>query len=308
MKNLKLGLIIQGPIISTGRTGKSANISFNEIKAEHIVNFDCIDNIVKIFNNYRSVFDYIVCITWEDQDSSLIRKLRNVIPSQCLVIVKDTTTEIEPKGNLIPANNKYRQFLSIYEGSKILSELGCDYIAKIRSDQYFDLKLLMNDAIGKLEDEKRNVILVPWINIKNSHSVFEVPDHYFVARASDMLAFSREYLKLPEITEFIHTDIFYKWTLRSYCESSIVRSYIFMFKSLGNNFLIGFFINSKVSKGFFVPLDTKILQSIFWRGEKFSINDSSFSDSEVDYGKVQRTGLALILIKLVEKLKIRNSD
>jgi hypothetical protein len=303
MKKLKKGLVIQGPIISTGRTGKTASIVFGKVKEDHIVNFNCIDNIVKIFNNYQSVFDHIVCVSWENQDPLLINELRNFIPSECLLVIKDTTKKFDPKGSVIPGNNKYRQFLSIYEGSKVLSELGCSYIAKVRSDQYFDLKLLMDDAIYKLEDEKRSVILVPWMNIKDNYSVFEVPDFYFVARVDDMLAFSREYLDLPEITAHIHTDIFYKWTLRSYCKVSMVRLYVSFFSILGNNTLMSVFINNKFSKSFFVPLDKKILSNIFWRGEKMPFDDFSFSELEVDYAKVSRTDLGFVFKKIIKKLR-----
>jgi hypothetical protein len=302
MKKLKRGLIIQGPIISIGRTGKTASITFSQVKKEHIVKFNCIDNIVKIFNTYQSVFDHIVCVSWEGQDPSLIEKLKDLIPDGCLLIIKDTTKKINPKGKVIPGNNKYRQFLSIYEGSKVLSELGCSYIAKIRSDQYFDLELLMNDAVYKLENEKRSVVLVPWANIKNSFSVFEIPDHYFVARAGEMLAFSKEYLDLPEITAHIHTDIFYKWRLRSYCNISLVKSYIYFFGRFGNNTLMSLFINNKVSKGFFIPLDGKILKNFFWRGERLIIDDYFFSDLEIDYAKVNRTNLGFVSEKIIRKL------
>jgi len=301
MKNLKKGLIIQGPIISTGRTGKTAHISFKDVKKEHVVDFNCIENIAKIFNDYQYLFAHIVCITWEDQDPSIINELRNLIPDECLIIIKDTTKKIDSKGSIISGNNKYRQFLSIYEGSKVLSKLGCEYIAKIRSDQFLDLDLLMNDAIAKLVNEKRNVVLVPWISLENSYSIFEIPDHYFVAKTNDMLNFSEEYLSLPEITDHIHTDIFYKWSMRSYCKNPLIRLYISGFKRFGNNSFIRILINSKFSKGFFIPLNPKILQSIFWRGEIFSIDDYFLANKEVDYNKINAKSLKSILKKVYKK-------
>jgi len=302
MRDLKKGLIIQGPIVSTGRTGKTANISFKDVRDEHIVNFNCIENIAKIFNNYQYLFDHIVCITWEDQEVSLINELKGLIPDECLIIIKDTTKRINPIGSVIPANNKYRQFLSIYEGSKVLSKLGCDYIAKVRSDQFLDLDLLMSDAVTKLENEQRNVVLVPWINIKNSHSVFKIPDLYFVARTNDMLSLSKEYLSLPEITEHVHTDIFYKWSMRFYCNSSLIRNYIKIFERFGNNSLMRILINRKFSKGFFIPLDPRIIQSIIWRGEVFDTSDFLLSNKEIDYNKVNATGLNFVFKRVFNKI------
>jgi len=303
MKHLKKGLIIQGPIISTGRTGKTANITFKDVKEEHVVDFNCIENIAKIFNDYQYLFDHIVCITWENQELSIINELRSLIPDECLIIIKDTTERIDPRGSVIPGNNKYRQFLSIYEGSKILSQLGCKYIAKVRSDQFLDLDLLMNDAVTKLANEKRNVILVPWISIKNSYSIFEIPDHYFVARTNDMLGFSEEYLSLPEITDHIHTDVFYKWSMRSYCNSSLIRFYITVFNRFGNNSFMRILINPKFSKGFFIPLNPKILQSIFWRGESWDINNFLLSNKEIDYSEINATGLRFVLKKIYNKIR-----
>lgn len=162
------------------------------------------------------------------------------------------------------------------------------------------MELLINDSVFKLENEKRNVILVPWVDIKR---VFDVPDFYFAAKVDDMLNFSRKYLDLPEITDYIHTDIFYKWTLGSYCKISIIRIYLSFFSILGNNTLASVFINNKFSKGFFVPLDKKILQNIFWRGEKLQLNSNSFSDGEVDYSKVGRTTLGFVLKKIIKKIR-----
>jgi hypothetical protein len=99
VSELKKGLIIQGPIISTGRTGKTANIVFRKVKEEHITNFNCIDNVTKIFNNYQSVFDHIIFVSWENQESSLINELKKNIPSECLVIIKDTTKSFDSKGS-----------------------------------------------------------------------------------------------------------------------------------------------------------------------------------------------------------------
>jgi hypothetical protein len=87
MNDFKKGLVIQGPIMSKGRTGETAHIIFSQVKEKDVVDFNCINNIVKIFNDYKLVFDYIVCVSWEDQDPLLILELKKLIPNDCLLLI-----------------------------------------------------------------------------------------------------------------------------------------------------------------------------------------------------------------------------
>lgn len=302
---MKKGLIIQGPIISKGRTGKTANITFSKVSESDIVDYNCTENIIKIFDKYGSVFDYIVVVTWENQDEAILSHLKSLLPKDSLLLIEDTTKPIKAKGKLIPGNNKYRQFLSIYEGSKFLSDLGCDYIFKIRSDQFLDLKLLVSDSLEKLKYEHRNIVLVPWINTKNSYSVLLIPDHYFAAKSKDMLSFTQEYLVNPEILDHVHTDIFFKWSLRSLSHFPLIRTYIRITSRFGNNIFLHPLINPWLSRGFFKPLDKNILNSLYWRGEKFQSDFiSNLSDNEIIYTRSKTTKLTTILKKTYSKFFI----
>lgn len=299
---LKKGLIIQGPLLSTGRTGKTANIPFFEVTEDDITEYNCICNIVEIFNTYKMLFDDIICVTWDDQEPKLINELKNKIPEGSLHIIKDSTEKISPKGSLIPGNNKYRQFLSIYEGSKVLSNLDCDLIVKIRSDQFLDLDFLLRDVINKLDKEERSLVLTPWANIQNSYSILEVPDHYFAAKTQDMLEFSKEYLSYPEIFDNVHTDVFFKWSIRSLSLHFSIRRYIQITSKLGNTLLLRLLINKKISKGFFRPLDKGIIHNLYWRGEKFNTDDSTLSNNEIDYSKSKSTTFNEVFKKLLNKV------
>ena len=301
---MKKGLIIQGPLISIGRTGKTANIAFSKLTPKDIVEYDCCDNIIKIFDKYGDLFDHIVVVTWSDQDKELLNRLKSSLPKESLLLIEDSTKTIEAKGNLIPGNNKYRLFLSVYEGSKFLSDLGCEYIFKVRSDQFLDIDLLVSDSLKKLINEKRNVILVPWLNIKNSYTVLEIPDHYFAAKTKDMLDFTREYLTTPEIFDHIHTDIFFKWSLRSLASFSLIRKYIRVTSSFGNNILLNIVINPWISNGFFKPLDNNILSNLYWRGEKLDIDVdiNELSNDEIIYTKTKTTRLMTILHRAYNKI------
>ena len=61
MKNKRLiSLIIQGPLISIGVSGKTMG------NDRGVVSYDCIDNINTIISNYGDMFHEIIISTWDD--------------------------------------------------------------------------------------------------------------------------------------------------------------------------------------------------------------------------------------------------
>ena len=302
------GLLIQGPLMSKGRTGATANIPFNSVKDEHVVDYDCIHNISNLYEKYKEVFDYIVCVTWGDQDKALLTRLRGVLPDKNILLIDDTTECIAPKGNVIQGNNKYRQMLSVLKGSEVLNSLGCDYIVKVRTDQFVNCELLLNDTVNKLCNDNRPIVMVPWINDESSHSKVNIEDLYFSSRADTLVSFAKEYLETPEIRDSIHQDLFYKWTFRRFISKRILRKYISKVSVFGNSvFLMPFYLKSN-GMGLFFPLCSDAVDSIVWRGEVLDIDKSHHRHIKIEYGAFSnmtsfKCMLSCLLIYLKKNLK-----
>ena len=73
MKNnlLKPGIVIQGPLISKGRVPRSESIKIPDLKESDVVEFNCVDQIIKICETYSKHFPIIIS-TWKTEDVKLI--------------------------------------------------------------------------------------------------------------------------------------------------------------------------------------------------------------------------------------------
>ncbi|PTC02974.1 hypothetical protein C9980_20370 [Vibrio mediterranei] len=279
----KIGLIIQGPLMSKGRTGKTADVSFGHVKESDIVDYNCIENIRNLFAVNKEKFDNIVCVTWMDQEPELLNSLENVLPKENIHLIEDNTRELEIRGSIIPGNNKYRQFLSTYEGARKLKESGCKHIIKIRTDQFVDCSLLIKDYFERKEKIKGPTIFVPWINEKNQYTITEIPDFYFASSVDDLMDFSLEFQRKGEVMQHVHTDIFYKWTFRTLTDKYLLRRYLSIIGKIGNSSLLRIMYRYEGSRGYFVPLSNNVVESTIWRGQELKINYKTFNFNEVDY-------------------------
>lgn len=269
---MKKGLIIQGPLISQGRTGKAVNTAFKELTEKDVVNYNCVKNIAKIYKNYSHLFDEVICVTWIDQDKNLIDELLEICGKENVLLIKDTTAFIQEQNSLIAGNNKLRQFLSTLEGAEKLKDRGCEVTLKIRTDQYLDCEKIMNSYNESLalDDKKSSALFVPWKNASNSYSITEIPDMYFVGSTKSIIEYSSIMLKDQEISRHVHTDIFYKVLNRKYCKGKFgFYKYRFLNKC-GNVYPLWRDVEIAWSL-YFSPLDKEIIDTITWRGEKMEL-------------------------------------
>lgn len=296
------GLIIQGPLLSKGRTGKTIGTSFHDVTDNDVVEYDCIENIKRIYDDNVNFYDHIVCVTWDNQASVLINRLQKILPKNCILLISDETKDMLAKGGVIGGNNDYRQFLSINKGVTFLQGKGCKYIAKVRTDQYLDCKLLCLDAIEKLENRSSRSIVVPW-RINEFNRFTFIPDFYFVARTQDMLDFSDKFLSLPDVTGFIHTNIFYKWKLKKGKQPKVIRKFIRYTDRFGLNFISHNLLSSDKD---FITSDSIIAKSIIWRGDK--IDESFLRDKcfiSIRHDDMTRVSMLHVFLKVYAHLIIK---
>lgn len=123
-----LGLVIQGPLVSRGVSGSG-----------EISTFDCVQNIEEIAKQFGNLFSEIVVSTWEDEDKEQISQVRDLG-------IKVATFQDPRKHGFTGfwSDNRDRQYVSSINGINSLSDQ-ISFVCKIRTDQYFDLHLFIEE-------------------------------------------------------------------------------------------------------------------------------------------------------------------
>jgi len=265
---LKFNLVIQGPIQSNGRSGKSFS-EYNPNNAEDwIVEYNCLENINKILKLYGNIFEEIAIVTW---DSEKIEPTDLINQSNVsLHKIKDNNPVFlnskHPTGQI----NLLKQFYSFKYG---IESFKTEHpIIKLRTDQFIPLNELINYYINNNSSK----ILVPFFS-KNL-----ISDFYFVGTykqllnlCSVVLEYGNKPLMNPNLNSvhyIIPASIFLKQN-----EKQKELQYIMCLKSLLpeiNRF--GYEINNckeSISINHFIydhfeSLPADVLYSSSWRGEQ----------------------------------------
>ena len=158
---------------------------------------------MNIIDIYASSFDLIVISTWENEImtqyfSDKIKEYSNVklllnkdndVPE-----VKDFNYRAELQNEAVTKNNKLKQFYLIYKSLKLDSNNSKNWV-KIRTDQYVDLRYILNLKIEK------NKVYVPKAYPRGFH------DFYFIAKRDFMYKISHDYVfKHKELEANLHKD------------------------------------------------------------------------------------------------------
>jgi hypothetical protein len=199
---VRSALIIQGPILSTGRTGKSINNPLSKDSVYEIVDFDSREIVNRYIVNFSHVFDEIIISTWVDEPTSGISLQRNVH----LIRSKSKTNGLKKMSNLrgLYGNNKLKQFESTYAGLVLAENLECELSVKVRTDNYVDASAILANVLAcshKLHVQKDDMAL----NF--------LGDFYFGGTTKILLDFTEANLEGRRIHRSVHLDSFY-----SYCK------------------------------------------------------------------------------------------
>lgn len=194
----KIGLVIQGPLVSRGRTGIS----------EKSIDFDCSEYVAKQYALGKSLGFEVVLATWDTNFPP-----QNLGIPDVDILIYENESFLKSLNIYDPLNqrgNKYRQFFLTYMGASILDQRDCGYILKIRTDQEVDL-LSFKNFVEAGEPEEGALAFPYW------H--FEYPnypnDFYFAGKSKVIINFLNIMLNSREMHANVHLDIFYKWVHNS---------------------------------------------------------------------------------------------
>ena len=272
----KFALIIQGPMQSIGRTGKTMSNPFFSLQKGSVVNFNCEKNIIKIVNDFEYLFDTIILSCWKnDIVSERITRLKKLII--CRSDSFENYYSERYNKDLSPnfsGHNKYRQIFSTLKGVEKADDLKCDYIIKIRTDSFLNLEICV-EAIKSNYPFFNKRIAVPY-KIDDAKPFLE--DIYFGGNTKIIKNCLNSVLNNYEIKKSIHYHIFYAWLFKlneCFHKKSIFRNWFPLYPSLTKYDKL---LDKICWNFFFTPLPKKVWGSLAMRGQKRYDLDYNFQD------------------------------
>lgn len=262
----KIGLIIQGPLVSTGKDGAKAHIPKTVLGEIGFVHYDCRENIQKIIDDFGGLFEAIVISTWDNE----IRP--GDVWSGATVVSLPDPGEVKRDEHSNRSRNKYRQFLGIRCGLiELEKNADIEYVVRIRTDQYLDLRELVDSFFARLEKavSPEDIIGVPFTRPDD----FFVHDIYLASRVQTLRKFCDAMLAF-DMHEFIfcvHREMVLKHAYVNYRNIIAVRDRDYfpqwppMGASTGTKRIFAFMFERV-----FVPLDPGVFRSVVWRGSPLS--------------------------------------
>jgi hypothetical protein len=264
MMNMKrIGLVIQGPLTSIGRTGDNLRKSPEQLLREGgVVHYDCRPNIRRIISEFGHFFDEIVVSTWESE----VRE-GDSFPGARLVAAPD------PGGikqeNHYKDNNKFRQFLSTLNGILELEKSGIGRAVKVRTDIYLDLKALLDSFASGMEKEADERLIYATVS---NPPTFLLHDLYFAASLPALKDFCESVLAYErfEFIPSVHREMILKHAYFTYKEQIGVPDWAyFPFSPPAGACSETAAIFEYMFANIYRTLDTGIFRSTLWRGTYF---------------------------------------
>jgi hypothetical protein len=256
----RVGLVIQGPRLSSGRS----SLSLQQISDNSIIDFDCTETILRNYNTGKSLFNRVVVVTWQSEFNA---DLRLAIPTSDLIILNPADVcENFPTGSFI---NRNKQVISTLTGIQEL-EKSCKYILKIRSDSSFPL-----ESFGEFlkTDINEDFIYVPYFDPANPNFI---NDFYFFGKSQLLKRMLNGLMPGSSLLENIHYDMFYTQLkpkrIKHYLTTRLTKHLLFILRN--NAYLNKRFIKYSWNNLFRV-LPKDLYLSSTWRGYSLSHDKSA---------------------------------
>jgi hypothetical protein len=187
--DIKIALVVQGPIISYGLSGNTVGHGKTRVDESRFVAHSCETDILKTLESALSLFDEVVLSTWEEQNteflSALQPKIRIIKSKDPGTLIPNYRKQIKDKP-FVNEINTLRQFTSTLNGLLSLNDVDISYAIKIRTDQLLDLKLL-KEALFKLIESNRTY-LTPYFS---KTTPFAIPDFFLAGKLSELISLCR---------------------------------------------------------------------------------------------------------------------
>tara|TARA_B100001939_G_scaffold329691_1_gene326169 strand:- start:3 stop:908 length:906 start_codon:yes stop_codon:yes gene_type:complete len=228
---LKIGLIIQGPLNSTGIRGPYLRDKSRAIKneKEFFTEYDCTQNIINLAKNAEEYFDEVVLSTWQHPSLEILEKNKSITK---LIVSDESKFTSEAINNTIFLQNYKKMFHTIKVACDYLKSKNLDFIVKVRTDLEVDLKLLHDECI---QAHNKNTILIN-NNIRDRKRFLEFDDFIFGAESN----LFRKWMNNVIYIDFgkpagTHSSLFISYIWTKYKDKFFMSKILFFHKSVVNN-------------------------------------------------------------------------
>lgn len=254
----KIGLVIQGPLISIGRTGDKMRQSAERLQKEGgVIHYDCRENINRIIREFGHLFDEIVISTWDNEVKPEDRFIGAKLVSQ------PDPGGIKQAGHY-KDNNKFRQFLSTHLGLVELEKGNIEYAVKTRTDIYLDFEKLINSFFSNDTEKLGATVVHP--------KTFLLHDLYFMARLPLLKKFCEAILSYDrfEFIPSVHREMILKHAYVEYRNKIGAKEWAYfpIYPPVG--------VNVETRKVFdymfkhvYFNLDPEVFKKTLWRGTSY---------------------------------------
>ena len=250
---MKTGLIIQGPIISKGKSGKEAHL-WNPESFDAVL-YDSRKGFAERITVSSNIFDHIVIVTWKE-DEKLLSELTLPHSIENVKILSVGAPKENPNVN----NNSTKQFYSCLIGAKHLRKLGVDRVVKTRMDLTED-QLFFKSVLKSWKNEP--LLQIPWegsIWTRGAHDlIFGGQIDVFESVCSEMLRPGRTTTH-PALLRCFYATLH----KTGHFQDSNIKS---VFVGCSSNFWQ--VISQRVYEHSF-HMSAQSLSTLLWRGEPFS--------------------------------------
>ncbi len=227
----RIGLIIQGPMLSCGVKGpllRDKNF-INEKNDNNYVEFNCLENVIKLAQSGQKYFDYIVLSTWES-DFDFI-SLENNFFDKVIISNEKYFEKIYLKNNIFNQNYK-KQFHTIKMASNFLKNKDLDFIVKIRTDLFVNVQELYQECLYALN--KKTILINN--GIRDKKRFLELDDFIFGSESNFFLDWMGNLMNI-EFKNWggAHHRLMMSYLWTKYKNSFKFREILFFHKDIVNN-------------------------------------------------------------------------
>jgi hypothetical protein len=282
----KIGLIIQGPIVSFGQGPNIVKTGFDST---------CI--LIHNLNVFCPLFKWVVISTWQDEEFEKPNTFNN------LTLIKSLPIENDP-------DNRKKQFITTNAAvSYLLLNHDISHVVKIRTDQQYDEKFpqIIKDLLSN--NTKNKLIFSEFIE----NELFYVGDFIFAGEIKKVDFFLKSFLSF---NKNLHPSIGVDYVLK-YIKKKYPNLYNKHFNKLIPTLLqIRLFPNLNLHQFWFWLLENEFLfiprnaaENIMWRGKSFSdlgINHYLYHEdieSIVSNKKIEKYKINKIFIRILSEYK-----
>ena len=250
-------LIIQGPIVSRGNTGRGLGSGNPLIDDQH---FDATETINQNIRENASIFDLIVVSSWESENTF------GVLENEKVKIVKSKDVMLDREKFF--KNNKYRQFYSLSKGLEVAREHNCSFIVKIRTDTALDAGKLLTLC----KNQPGRIWVLPYVKPNF------LGDFFFAGNLQNVTVLTQAILRKHSLYIRIHEDFFYSYLFQRSNWWEKIQVWNFFPRDKALSIRQAKLIESAWKKEY-SPIPRSIWHGTVWRGFQFP---SEFYQNDID--------------------------